>query len=356
MEGIIRNQNSNEKEVLYQLKQLIQEIESQTTVAKDSIGISDLVSEHIKRFQDKSRQVTTIKSGFADFDSLVGGFAMGEFVVIGARPGMGKTQLLVNLSVHISASTPVLYFTFDLSEFLLTNRFISTLSGIAIKRILQGELAEEEIEGLKSVENKLRNHKILVNDSCNNSMSALRAHCQKQIEENGVKVIVVDYLQLMSSYGHRHNRESEIGMISRELRSIARDFSVCVIATSQLSRAVEVRGGAKYPQLSDLRESGAIEQDADKVIFIYRPEYYGINYDEDGNYAEGLTELIIAKNRSGGLGTVKILRDAHFTNFVDFDGYKEDFSFAQIRLDEVAAKNPHIKKLKDMFDLEEPPF
>jgi replicative DNA helicase len=140
---------------------------------------------------------------------------------------------------------------------------------------------------------------------------------------------------MMSSNKYRNSRELEISHISRELKNIAKDFNVCVIATSQLSRAVETRGGSKHPQLSDLRESGAIEQDADKVIFIYRPEYYGILCDEYGNNTAGLTEIILAKNRNGILGTVRLLRDANFTNYRDFDEYKNDFLFSKSRLDEI---------------------
>lgn len=356
IENIISNQNSDEREILSQLKQLMYETELQNSVAKNSKSIAALVSENIKQLQGKTHQGNAIKSGFTEFDRMFGGFGLGELVVIGARPSMGKTQLLVNLSLNISVSTPVLYFTFDLSEFLLTSRFISSLSGIAVNKILQHELTDEQKENLASIESKFSKHKILVNDSCNNSITAFKAHCQKQIQENGVKVIVVDYLQMMSSNKYRNSRELEISFISRELKNIAKDFNVCVIATSQLSRAVETRGGSKHPQLSDLRESGAIEQDADKVIFIYRPEYYGLECDEEGNSTAGLTELILAKNRNGSLGTVRLLRDANFTNYRDFDQYKNDFSFSQSRLDELTAKNPNIKTMIDKLGLEETPF
>ena len=356
IENIISNQNTDEREILSQLKQLMYEIELQNSIARNSKSIADLVSESVKQLQGKTHQGNAIKSGFTEFDRMFGGFGLGELVVIGARPSMGKTQLLVNISLNISVSTPVLYFTFDLSEFLLTSRFISSLSGIPVNKILQHELTAAQKENLASIETKFANYKILVNDSCNNSISALKAHCQKQIQENGVKVIVVDYLQMMSSNKYRNSRELEISFISRELKNIAKDFNVCVIATSQLSRAVETRGGSKHPQLSDLRESGAIEQDADKVIFIYRPEYYGLECDEDGNSTAGLIELILAKNRNGSLGTVKLLRSANFTNYRDFDQYKNDFSFSQSRLDELTAKNPNIKTMIDKLGLEETPF
>lgn len=356
IESLISKQNANESEIFSQLKQLIYETELQDTVTRNSRSITELVSESVRQMQGKSHQGNTIKSGFTEFDRMFGGFGRGELVVIGARPAMGKTQLLVNLCLNISVSNPVLYFTFDLSEFLLTSRFISSLSGIAISNILQHELTDEQIAKLATIETKFDKHKILVNDSCYSSIAALKAHCQKQIQENGIKVIVVDYLQLMSSNKYRNNRELEIGSIVRELKNLANDCNVCVIVSSQLSRAVEARGGSKIPQLSDLRESGAIEQDADKVIFIYRAEYYGITSDEDGNNTEGLTELIVAKNRNGSLGTVRLLRDAKFTNFRDFDDYKNDFSFSQSRLDELSEKIPNIKTMIDKLGLGDAPF
>ncbi|MCC6635179.1 MAG: DnaB-like helicase C-terminal domain-containing protein [Chitinophagaceae bacterium] len=358
IENIISNNpNADDREIAFQLMQLLYENELQNYIAKDSKSIADLVSESINQLKSNSQNYNTIKSGFADFDKTFGGFGLGEFIVIGGRPAMGKTQLLVNLSLNISQSIPVLYFTFDMSEFLLTSRFISSVSGIPASKILQHGLTDEEKNKLSFVESQLSKHQLFVNDSCNNSLTTFKAHCQKQVEENGVKVIFIDYLQMMSSNKYRNSRELEISYISRELKNIAKDFNVCVIATSQLSRAVESRRGDKRPVLSDLRESGAIEQDADKVIFIYRPEYYGLECDYDGYSTAGLAEIILAKNRNGSLGSIKLLRDNYFTNFRSFDTYKNDFSFSQNRLDEMIAKNPNLKNLIDNLDLKsETPF
>ncbi len=335
IQDIIENKGLDEKDLLFQLKNILYETELQNNITKESKSIVELVSENLSQLNGEFSQGNVIKTGFNEFDELFGGFGLGEFIVIGGRPSMGKTQLLVNLSLNISINTPILYFTFDLSEFLLTTRFISSISGIAVNKLLQHDLTNEQKNELASVKNNFSNHKIFVNDSCNNSFTALKAHCQKQVQENGVKVIVIDYLQMMSSNKYRNNRELEISHISRGLKNIAKDLNICVVASSQLSRAVELRGGAKRPQLSDLRESGAIEHDADKVIFIYRPEYYGLTEDEEGNNTDGLTEIILAKNRNGSLGTVKLLRDATFTNFRDFDEYKKTFSFSKSRLDEI---------------------
>jgi replicative DNA helicase len=346
LENIIGNRYADEKEVLFRLKQLLIEYEILHRVTKASKSIAELVSENVQQLQQEAHGGNIIKTGFIDFDQLFGGFGLGEFVVIGARPSMGKTQLLVNLALHFSQSMPVLYFTFDLSDFLLTNRCISSLSGIPVDRMLHHDLSLEEKERLPSFETAFRKHNLFVNDSCNASITAFKVECTKLIQEQGVKVIIVDYLQMMSSTKYRNNRDLEIGLISRELKNIAKDFNVCVIASSQLNRSVESRGGSKHPQLADLRESGAIEQDADKVIFVYRAEYYGFLCDEDGNNTVGVTDLILAKNRNGKLGSVKLMRDSNFTNFRDFAGYKNTFSFSQNRLDE----------LVDPSDAEDTPF
>ena len=340
IEKILGSAASDEREVLSQLRQLVFETELPGGQTRDSKDIAALVTENLKQMKSKTPNANSIKSGFAEFDVNFGGFGLGEFVVIGGRPSMGKTQLLVNLALNMSTAHPVLYFTFDLSESILTNRFISSLSGVAVSKILQGDLSDEEHQVLAAIEPVFAQHKILLNDSCSNSMTDLRAHCKQQIEAHGVKVIIIDYLQLMSATKHRNNRELEISYISRALKNIARDFNVCVIATSQLSRAVEVRGGAKIPQLSDLRESGALEQDADKVIFIYRPEYYGISCDEVGNDTTGVTELILAKNRNGALGSVKLKRNDDFTCFTDYIPSLVDFTFSKKRLDELKGSSP----------------
>jgi replicative DNA helicase len=231
---------------------------------------------------------------------------------------MGKTQLLVSITLNISKNNPVLFFSYDLSDHLLTNRFISSLSGISLNNQLNFPLSDEHKEKLTAVSTDFSKHKIFVNEGYHNSITAFKAHCKQMIEKNGIKVIVIDYLQMMSSNKYRHNRELEISYISRELKNIAKEFNVCVIVSSQLSRAVESRGSSKYPQLSDLRESGSIEQDADKVIFIYRPEYYGHEIDEDGNDTSGVVELILAKNRNGTLGEIKLFRNSEFNGFKKF--------------------------------------
>ena len=333
IEKLISNQNTDEKELLFHLKKMLHEVEVQSSNARESKSISTLVSENLNALKNGNKGDHLIPSGFKNFDDAFGGFSAGEFVVIGGRPSMGKSQLLVNLALNISVTHPILYFTFDLSQYLLTTRFISALSDIAVHKILQNDLQKEEEDKLLSIEGKMDRFQLFINESCNSSMSALKAHCKKMIEEQGVKVIMVDYIQKMGSSKYRYNRESEISYISGELKNIAIDNNVCVIAASQLSRAVETRMHRR-PQLSDLRESGAIEQDADKVILIYRPEYYGEEYNDDDNSTEGLMDVIMAKNRNGVLGTIQLIRNANFTNYKDYES-PGDFNFSKNRLAEL---------------------
>jgi len=331
---IIGNTDADDDSIIFQLRRLLYEIDIRNVVIKESKPISTLVSGYLNdmKFKDPEKQI--IKTGFWQLDQLTGGFHPGEFIVLGGRPSMGKTQLMVNFCLNISKTTPVLYFTFELSELLLSCRFMASLSGISTQKIMRKELSEEEKTTLEQIESKIGTRSIFVNESCNNSMSALKAQIEKQIKENNIRVIFLDYLQLISSNRYRSNRELEISYISRELKNIAKENNVCIIASSQLSRAVETRGGNKKPILSDLRESGAIEQDADKVIFLYRPEYYKILEDEAGNSTIGMAELILAKSRYSKLGSVLLSYDADFTNYTDFYNTSDIFSFSKDRLSE----------------------
>ena len=334
IENIInRKPQADDREILFLLKQLFYEAELQNNAGKDAKNIAGLVAENMHQLKGETHQNVVITTGFDDFDTRFGGFRLGEFVVIGGRPAMGKTQFLVNLSLHISTTLPVLYLTMDLSEFLLTNRFIASVSEIPTCNILQHDLSKEQKSILSKIGNKFTKRKLFICDSGNNSVETLKAFCRKQVQENGIQVIVVDYLQLITSYNHRKYRELEVSYISRELKNMAKEYNVCVIASSQLSRGVEYRGGieGKRPHLSDLRESGAIEQDADKVLFIHRPEYYGILLDENGNDLRNLAEIIVAKNRNGRLGDFYLSRDNNFTNFRNYIPKKE-FTFSSDRL------------------------
>lgn len=348
---IIENPEVDEKGILFQLKNLLNEKELQNSNFKASKSISRLVSENIDLIKNGFTETHLIPTGLTALDIQIGGFSMGELVVIAGRPAMGKSQLLVQLAMNISLTQPVLFFTFDLSEFNLTNRFLSNITGISSDKLLQHNLTNHEKSLVFSKAEQFNRHKISINDSCNNSFSAFIGVCKKKIENDGVKVIIVDYLQMMSSRKNYKTREQEVSFITRELKNIAKDYNVLVIASSQLSRAVESRSGDKKPQLSDLRESGAIEQDADKVIAIYRPEYYGFETDSNGDCTKNLVELIIVKNRNGKVGTVQLLKDDNFTTFKNYEvsHTKQGFIFAQSRLNEIEDKEEEDKENGYLF-------
>ena len=276
-----------------------------------------------------------IATGFANLDKLIGGFFPGEFIVIGSRPSVGKTQLLINLSLNIARTYPTLFFSFDLSEYLLACRYLSTLSGFPVNKILQQTFTPEERIRFDKYSTRLSQINLLMNCNSDTSINTFKSISLRQIKDNGIKVIFVDILQMITTDRNRANREQEVSFISAQLKKFAKKYEVCIIATSQLSRSVETRKESKVPILSDLRDSGSIEQDADKVIFIYRPEYHGVMNDEMGNNIAGETHLYIAKNKNGATGMAKLIRDPEFTTFSDFIDYYSDFNFSSGRLNEI---------------------
>lgn len=297
-------------------------------------NMADLVAENIRLLQAGKEVNSVIHTDIEDLDVDFGGLRMGELVIVGGRPAMGKTQMLVNLALTISKTMPLLFITLDLSEYLLTNRFISFVSNVPTNDISQNKLSEEQKEKLATLDQEFAQRKLFVYEGINNSITTITSYCLNQIRENGVKVIVLDYLQLITYPPHRKFRDQEIGYICMELKNIAKEHNVCIIVASQLSRSVEQRWGieGKYPLLSDLRDSGSIEQLADKVLFIHRPEYYKIFEDERGNNLRGVVEIIVAKNRNGRTGDFKMRRDDLFTNL---QSEKKDFSFPPDRLMEL---------------------
>ncbi len=347
----ILQHTEDDSSLIKQLKNLLDESEISGNTITETKSALELYNENIDSFNSSQGQENLIKTLYGSLDDLIGGFVPGELVVVGARPSMGKTQLLINLCLNFSKTLPVLYFTFDLSDNLLTNRFVSTLSSIPINRILQRNLLAEEKQLLSSYGNYFAEHKIYINGGGISSLSQFRNQCLSQIESNGIKVIFVDFLQMITSNKYRGNREQEVSNFSRELKSIAKQNNVLVVAASQLSRSLEYRKESKVPQLSDLRESGSIEQDADKVIFLFRPEYYGINNDEMGELNEGETHLCLAKNKIGKTGVVKIKLGSNNTSFVDMEsdsrmyipneGFRtveqdnRDFNFSKNRINEL---------------------
>lgn len=334
VESIINNTQNDENELISRLKDLILDFEPEQK--KEALPISDLIFEVLHQIKDEQGSTNYIPSHFPNFDKTFGGFNLGELVVIGGRPSMGKTQLLVNLAMNVSQQFPVAFFSYEVSAPLLSHRFISCLTGIPVNELIQHRLSEERKNELSSIEERFSKHKIYLMDFSNTSIESLKNLCKKHVSENKVKMIIVDYLQMMSSYKYRNNRETEVAYIIRELKNLAKSLNVCIIVASQLSREVDKRESGQLPIITDLRESGAIEQTADQVILMYRPEYYNIYLDEFGNSTANLTELIMAKNKNGVLGNIKLYRNKQFTSFSEYNvSMNNEFDFKNSRMFEI---------------------
>jgi replicative DNA helicase len=301
---------------------------SESHIRKNYDKMSSLMHQAIDEIQirkDRKDGLTGVPSGFSALDRVTSGWQPSDLVIIAARPGMGKTAFVVSAlrNAAIDFNTPVAIFSLEMSSVQLVNRLISSEAELPSEKIKKGDLADYEWEQMIHKTRKLSEAPIFIDDTPALSILELRAKCRRLAAQHGVKLIIIDYLQLMSGdtgKGGSGNREQEIASISRALKGIAKELNVPVIALSQLSRAVETRGGDKRPQLSDLRESGSIEQDADMVMFLYRPEYYGLDTDESGMPLQGLGEVIIAKHRNGSLDTVNLKFIGKFTKFTDWDG------------------------------------
>ena len=293
--------------------ELLDEVESkifsisEINIKKKYLTASKLIQNAIKeieRIGNIEEGVSGIPSGFDDIDNITSGWQNSELIIIAARPGMGKTAFVLSMARNIAVNyqMPVAIFSLEMSSLQLINRLITAETGLDQQKLRSGKLDKWEWEILHNKIKDIEKADIYIDDTPALSVFDLRAKCRRLQSEHGIKLIIIDYLQLMTTKDHRGNREQEISHISRSLKGIAKELEVPVIALSQLSRAVETRGGSdKRPVLSDLRESGAIEQDADIVSFIYRPEYYGISeWDvSPSGPTEGEAEFIIAKHRNG---------------------------------------------------------
>ncbi|MEL7002225.1 MAG: replicative DNA helicase [Bacteroidota bacterium] len=307
---------------------------SEANIRKNYDNMRSLMAQAISELEERKNHkdgLTGIASGFTALDRVTSGWQRSDLVIIAARPGMGKTAFVVSAlrNAAVDFNHAVAIFSLEMSSVQLVNRLISAEAELESEKIKKGNLAEHEWQQLIHKTNKLSNAPIFIDDTPALSILELRAKCRRLKAQNDVQLIVIDYLQLMSGDSSKGagNREQEIASISRALKGIAKELNVPVIALSQLSRAVETRGGDKRPQLSDLRESGSIEQDADMVMFLYRPEYYGITEDESGMPTVGTGEVIIAKHRSGSLENVNLKFIGKFTKFADLDNHSFDSPF-----------------------------
>ena len=259
--------------------------------------------------------VTGIPTGFTDLDYRTAGMQPSDLVLIAARPSMGKTAFVLNIAEHVAfkQNQCVAIFSLEMSKEQLVNRMFSLESSVDAQKLRTGQLNDQEWERLIESAGVIGRSNLIIDDTPGISISELRSKCRKFKLEHGLSMIIIDYLQLMSGSGRSDSRQQEISDISRSLKAVARELSVPVLALSQLSRAVEQRPDHR-PMLSDLRESGAIEQDADVVMFIYRDDYY--NHDTD---KKGVSEIIIAKQRNGPIGTVELAWLPEYTKFANLE-------------------------------------
>jgi replicative DNA helicase len=289
---------------------------------KDIKPIKKLVAERIEDYKKKTNgSLSGLSSGFGNIDAITGGWQKTDLIIIAARPAMGKTALALQIAKNaaIMENTPVVIFSLEMSEKQLTDRLIASETGIFQEKLVRRQLSEYDFTKLDIGTVNLSNSKMFIDDTSGLFINSIRSKAIRLKQLHNIGLIVVDYLQLMDGVKDKgDNREQVISKISRSLKGLAKDLDIPVIALSQLSRAVESRpGNNKRPMLSDLRESGSIEQDADMVLFMYRPEYYGIEFDEANNSTAGLTEVIFAKNRQGACDTATLNFDGALMKFED---------------------------------------
>lgn len=295
-----------------------------------------------------------IGTGFHKLDKLTAGWQRSDFIVIAARPAMGKTAFILSMARNtaVDYGHGVAIFSLEMSSVQLVKRLISSESKIPAEKLRKGNLADHEFQQLHSRITRLAEAPIYIDDTPGISVTNLRTKSRRLKDRHNIQLIIIDYLQLMTAGGTKGvgNREQEISTISRSLKEIAKELNVPVIALSQLSRSVESRGGDKRPMLSDLRESGAIEQDADIVSFIYRPEYYKITHNENNESNLGIGEIIIAKHRNGGLDTVRLKFINEYARFENPDNNDYDFLNGPGNLSVQQEENQQVVKIQSRLN------
>ncbi len=333
---------------------------TQGNIKKSSESAQNLVIEAKARIEEISKRegLSGVSTGFQKLDKLTSGWQSSDLIIIAARPGMGKTALTLSMARNIAVTKeiPVAFFSLEMSSVQLITRLISAETGLSSEKLRTGKLADHEWQQLNVKVTDLEKAPLFIDDTPSLSIFDLRAKARRLSSQNGIKLIIVDYLQLMTagSTNKVGNREQEISAISRNLKALAKELDIPVIALSQLSRAVETRGGTKRPMLSDLRESGAIEQDADIVSFIYRPEYYNIDEwdDDEHSPSQGQAEFIVAKHRNGGLDNIRLKFISHLGKFEDMDSFDSPFEFeSKMNPNSNEVPNSNLPNPDDVFGL-----
>lgn len=324
---------------------------TQGNIKRSSETAQSLVMQAKKRIEEISNKegLSGVPTGFHKLDQVTSGWQPSDLIIIAARPGMGKTAFVLSMArnIAIDSQSPVAVFSLEMSSVQLITRLISSETGLSSEKLRTGKLEKHEWEQLSVKVRDLEKAPLYIDDTPSLSIFDLRAKARRLASQHGIKLIIIDYLQLMTAGGAGKgggNREQEISTISRNLKALAKELDVPVIALSQLSRAVETRGSSKRPLLSDLRESGAIEQDADIVSFIYRPEYYKIEEwdDDEQSPTQGQAEFIIAKHRNGSLENIRLKFIGNLGKFDNLDDFASGFSDLPSKMN--ADDNPFFTK------------
>lgn len=311
---------------------------SQRNVKKDVIQINPVIKEALHNIQvaaNRKDGMSGLPTGFKELDEMTSGWQNSDLVIIAARPAMGKTAFVLSMAKNMALTyeLPVGIFSLEMANVQLVNRLIVNVCQIKGESIKSGRLTDDEWERLDKNHKFLYNAPIYIDDTPSLSVFELRTKARRLVREHGVKMLMIDYLQLMNASGMSFgNREQEVSMISRSLKGLAKELNIPIIALSQLNRGVENRQGTegKRPQLADLRESGAIEQDADIVCFIHRPEYYRITEDDQGNSLVGIAEIIVAKHRNGPTGIANMRFDGEYARFQNLDDNRVGTKYVEL--------------------------
>jgi len=280
--------------------------------------------ERIEALQRGGKTITGVPSGFTDLDEMTSGFQNADLVIVAARPSMGKTSLVLNIAQHaaIERHTPVALFSLEMSKEALVQRMLTSEARVDAQRLRKGMLRDDDFTRMARAAGTLSAAPIWIDDTAGISLLEIRSKARRLRADAKIELVIVDYLQLIAG-PNSESRQQEISAISRSLKALAKELNVPVIALSQLSRAPEQRAGDHRPQLSDLRESGAIEQDADLVMFIYRQEVYDGPTDKDGNSLEGRAEVIVGKQRNGPIGFVNLFFHKSYTRFENYSARRD---------------------------------
>ncbi|MFN8242198.1 MAG: replicative DNA helicase [Bacteroidales bacterium] len=342
------------------------------SIKREVAPINEVIKEAIHEIEEAGKRedaLVGIPSGFTKLDRLTSGWQKAELVIVAARPSMGKTAFALTMArnMAIDHGKKIAIFSLEMSSIQLVNRLIISETDLPGDKIKNGRLTEDEWKQLDSRIKKLVAAPIFIDDTPAITITELRAKCRRLMAQHKLDLVIIDYLQLMTGPSNSGSREQEVSNISRSLKSIAKELNVPVIALSQLNRSAELRGGLKKPQLSDLRESGAIEQDADMVVFIHRQDKFGIQTFEDGTSTKGIAEIILAKNRNGPVDDVRVRfreEKAQFVDIEDFDidpGFDSSSARQSVTFGSKMNNDSHLRSLGGGFDDEgadysEPPF